>query len=118
MTEPEPRKQHLPILLDRARAGDDIATGQLLESYSKYLTLLARVQIGRRLQGKADPADLVQETFLEAHRQMKQFRGTSEGELLAWLRRILAGQTALLLRRYLGTKGRDVKLERELVAQI
>src|SRR4051794_5156900 len=92
------KPQNLPILLDRARAGDDIATGQLLEAYSKYLTLLARVQIGRRLQGKADPADLVQETFLEATRQIKQFRGTSEGELLAWLRRILAGQTALLLR--------------------
>jgi hypothetical protein len=27
---------------------------------------LARVQIGRRLQGKVDAADLVQETFLQA----------------------------------------------------
>src|SRR5437016_4813866 len=104
MSEQAQAKPNLLILLDRARAGDDVATGQLLESYSKYLMLLARVQIGRRLQGKADASDLVQETFLEAHRQMKQFRGTTEGELLAWLRRILAGQTALLLRRYLGTK--------------
>src|SRR3954470_4717586 len=105
-------------LLDQARAGSPLATGQLLEAYTGYLTLLARVQIGRRLQGKADAGDIVQEVFLEAHRQMRNFRGTTEAELLAWLRRILAGQIALMLRRYLGTKGRDVKLERELAVQL
>lgn len=106
------------VLLDQARKGDRSAAGQLLERYSTYLTLLARVQIGRRLQGKVDPGDIVQETFLEAHRQIHRFRGTSEAELLAWLRRILAGQVAQMLRRYLGTKGRDVKLERELGGQL
>jgi RNA polymerase sigma-70 factor (ECF subfamily) len=89
-----------------------------LESYSRYLTLLARVQIGRRLQGKVDAGDVVQEVFLEAHRQFQQFRGTSEGEFIAWLRRILAGQLALVLRKYLGTKGRDVRLERDLAVQL
>jgi RNA polymerase sigma-70 factor (ECF subfamily) len=105
-------------LLNRARAGDDPARGQLLESYSRYLTLLARVQTGRRIQNKVDPTDIVQETFLEANRQFPNFRGTSEAELLAWLRTILAGQIALTFRRYLGTKGRDVKLERDLADQI
>ena len=94
------------------------AWGELLESYRDYLTLLARVQIGRRLQGKVDPGDVVQETFLEAHRQIAQFRGTSKAEFLAWLRRILAGQIALLVRRYFGTKGRDLKLEQELAVQL
>lgn len=105
-------------LLDQARGGNDAALGRLLESYSNYLTLLARVQIGRRIQGKVDANDVVQEVFLEAHRQIANFRGTSERELVAWLRRILAGQLALTLRRYLGTKGRDVNLERELGAQL
>ncbi len=76
------------------------------------------MQIGQRLQGKVDPADVVQETFLEAHRQFPQFRGTSEAEMAAWLRRILAGQLALLVRRYIGTKARDMNLERELGAQL
>jgi len=106
------------VLLQQARGGNEKALGQLLESYTRYLTLLARVQIGRRLQGKVDPSDVVQETFLEAHRQITNFRGNSEGELVAWLRRILAGQIALTLRRFLGTKGRDLKLERELAAQL
>jgi RNA polymerase sigma-70 factor (ECF subfamily) len=105
-------------LLNEARRGDDGALGRLLETYAPYLTILARVQVGRRLQRKVDPTDVVQETFLDAHRQFPQFRGTSEGELLAWLRRILAGQIALTLRKYLGTKGRDMNLERELAVQL
>jgi RNA polymerase sigma-70 factor, ECF subfamily len=109
---------NVQALLDQARGGDEAAIGRLLEAYTKYFKLLARVQIGRRLQGKVDASDIVQETFLEAHRQMPNFRGVTEAELLAWLRRILAGQIALNLRRYLGTKRRDVKLERELVAQV
>src|SRR5262249_21220315 len=105
-------------LLGLARAGDPLALGKLLELYRGYLSLLARLQIGRRLQGKADPADLVQDTFLEAHRNWERFRGTTEAELLSWLRRILAARTADLIRRYLGSQRRDVRLERELVAEL
>ena len=105
-------------LLTQARGGSEQALGRLLESYSTYLTLLARVQIGRRIQGKVDAGDVVQETFLEAHRQIGNFRGTTEAELVAWLRKILAGQLALTFRRFLGTKGRDVNLERDLGAQL
>jgi RNA polymerase sigma-70 factor (ECF subfamily) len=105
-------------LLALARTGDPLALGELLESYRDYLSLLARVQIGRRLQGKMDAADLVQETFLEAHQNWKRFRGTTERELLSWLRRILAAQMVDMLRRFLGSKGRDVRLERELALEL
>ena len=114
----QPAPLDTQALLDQIRAGDEAAIGRLLESYSAYLTLLARVQIGKRLQGKVDPGDVVQDVFLDAHRQIGQFRGTTEAEWSAWLRKILAGHIALLLRRYLGTKARDVKLECELQAQI
>src|SRR5436309_10915735 len=102
-------------LLRQARAGDAGPLGELLELYRRYLALLARVQIGQRLQGKVDASDIVQETFLKAHRNFPRFRGASEGEFVAWLRQILAGNLADLLRRYLGAQGRDVRLEREIV---
>src|SRR5438105_2802969 len=101
-----------------ARDGDGEALGQLLARYGNYLSLLARVQVGRRLQGKIDPADLVQETFLEAHRHFPAFRGQSEPEVAAWLRQIMAGVLSNQLRRYLGTQGRDVRLERELAGEL
>jgi RNA polymerase sigma-70 factor (ECF subfamily) len=101
-------------LLHRARAGDRAALGQLLGLYQNYLALLARLQISRRLQSKVDAADLVQETFLRAHHGFDQFRGTTEGEFVCWLRQILACNLAMLMRRYYGTQGRDVRLECEL----
>jgi RNA polymerase sigma-70 factor (ECF subfamily) len=101
-------------LLREARAGDAATLGRLLEQYRRYLALIANVQIGQRLRGKVDASDVVQETFLEAHRNFGRFRVTSEGELVRWLRQILAANLADLLRRYLGTQGRDVRLEREI----
>jgi len=105
-------------LIELARGGTADALGRLLDRYGNYLGLLARVQVGRRLQGKIDPADLVQETFLEAHRHFPVFRGQSEPEVAAWLRQIMAGVLSNLLRRYLGTQGRDVRLERELAGEL
>ncbi len=105
-------------MLRRARTGDGEARGGLLERYRHYLSLLARVQIGRRLAAKVDADDLVQETFLQAHQHFGHFQGTTERELTSWLRQILATNLALLLRRYLGTLGRDVRLERELADEL
>jgi RNA polymerase sigma-70 factor (ECF subfamily) len=101
-------------LLDKARFGDSPALGELLEVYRGYLRLLARLQIDRRIQGKADPSDLVQDAFLQAHASFGDFRGGSEQELLAWLRRILASKFANHVRKYLGTRRRDVHLEVQL----
>lgn len=105
-------------LMGRARSGDTGALGQLLEVYRPYLTLLARLEVGRRLRGKADEADVVQDAFAEAARQFDRFRGSGEPELTAWLRRILAGCLALLARRYFGTRARDVRLEQSLADEL
>src|SRR4051794_17713208 len=101
-----------------ARAGDPAVLGRLLDGYRNYLRLLARVEIGRRLQGKVDPSDVIQEVFLDAHRYFPTFRGTGEAQLAHWLREILAGTLANTVRRYLGTKARDVRLERGLAADL
>jgi RNA polymerase sigma-70 factor (ECF subfamily) len=100
--------------LQAARQGDEEALGQLLDAYRNYLRLLARLEVGRRLQAKIDASDVVQETFLQAHRAFGDFRGTTEAEVLQWLRKILASQLSNLIRHYTRTKRRDVKLERAL----
>jgi len=105
-------------MLRLARAGDGGALGRLFELYRNYLTLLARLQIDRRLQGKVDASDLVQETFLKAHGNFGQFRGRTEGELVGWLRKILATTLVSLVRHYIGRRRRDVRLERELAASV
>jgi RNA polymerase sigma-70 factor (ECF subfamily) len=105
-------------LLQDACKGGGPAFGLLLESCRGYLTLLARVQIGRRLQGKVDASDLVQETFLAAHRDFRQFRGATEKEFAGWLRNILACRLGDVIRRYYASRCRDVRLERQLAEEI
>lgn len=113
MTPPDP--QHLLAL---ARTADAAALGPLLERYRQYLTLLARLEIGRTLQVKVGASDVVQETFLEAHRDFPGFRGTTPGELAAWLRTLLARNIANQVRRYLGTRRRDARLEQGLASAL
>ena len=101
-------------LLRAARDGDGAALGRLLERRRAYLTVLASAEVGPHLRSKLDASDAVQETFLQAHRAFGQFRGATEGEWLAWLRRILASRIAKQVRRFHGTGRRDVRLEREI----
>jgi RNA polymerase sigma-70 factor, ECF subfamily len=105
-------------MLRLARQDPGQALGPLLERYRQYLQLLARLQIGRRLQGKVDASDVIQEVFLEAHRHFDRFQGREEAELACWLRQILAARLAKLVRRYFRTQGRNVRLERELALNV
>ncbi len=101
-----------------AQLGGEAAVGSLLELYRNYLRLLARAEIGRRLQGKLDASDLVQETMLEAHRNFGRFQGSEEPQFVSWLRQILAAKVTNLVRHYFGTQGRDVRLEQALAAEV
>ena len=84
-----------------------------MESYREYLLLLARLQVNPRLRSKIDPSDVVQDTLLQAHRASDQFRGRTEAEQIAWLRKILAGELARASRD-LGRGKRNVDREQSL----
>ena len=94
----------LEVLLRQARSGSAAARGELLACYWNYLTLLARLQLGRRLWARIDSAELVEETLRQAQRRFARFQGDTEVELVGWLRGILAANLARLLRRYRGTQ--------------
>jgi RNA polymerase sigma-70 factor, ECF subfamily len=95
----------------------DNATVPDLERFRGLLRLLARVRLDRRVRGKLDPSDIVQQTLLRAHQSLDQFRGQSDAELAAWLRQILAATMADEVRRY-GRLKRDVGVERVVLASL
>jgi RNA polymerase sigma-70 factor (ECF subfamily) len=104
----------LNAIIDRCRAGDAAARAQLFQRYNHYLHVLAQTQLGRHLRSKVDASDLVQQTLLEAHRDFAGFQGRHEGELLAWLRQILAHNLFNEARRYAAQQrdaAREVSLE-------
>ena len=62
---------------------------QELEEYVSYLEVVADCLMNSHLRTKEEASDIVQETMLEAHRDFESFRGRTDTELRAWLRRIL-----------------------------
>ncbi len=110
--------EHPDRLIRLAKSGSESALGQLLELYRHYLGLLAQIQAGKEFQAKVGKSDLVQETFLRAHHHFSQFRGSTENELLSWLRRILATTVANLTHRHYGRERRDIRRERRLTDEL
>ena len=107
----QPNRESLVLLLDKARDGDTTARDELFERCRNYLAFVARAQAETWLQRKVDASDIVQQTMLEAHQAFEQFRGQSEQEWLAWLKRILNNNAADFVRHYKGAQKRDIKRE-------
>lgn len=105
-------------LLNSSRRGESLAQGELLRRFEPWLRLLARVQLESRFAAKFDASDVVQQTLLEAIKAFSQFRGSTEAELTAWLRQILAHALAHEIRRYHGTAKRDITQEVSLDAAL
>jgi RNA polymerase sigma-70 factor (ECF subfamily) len=113
-----PRSEESPEwLLARARAGDAQALGRLLDRYRNLLRIVARSLAGPTTRARADASDLVQETFLKAHREFRGFVGSGEPEVVAWLRKILA-RTVADQARYDRRQRRDARHEESLDAML
>jgi len=63
-----------------------------LEQYRDYLTVLARAHLESNLRAKVSASDIVQHTFLKAHRARAQVRDRNPANVAAWLRRFAAAQ--------------------------
>jgi RNA polymerase sigma-70 factor, ECF subfamily len=109
MVASNPAEHVQQFLRHRLAEGDRETLGDVLQLYWNYLHLLAETQLDRRLRVRFSPSDLVQETLLEAHRDFPQFRGTTEQELLAWLRQILVHNLVVAVRRHVQASKRDVR---------
>lgn len=93
--------------LERARAGDARALGELLESFRPYVRAVVRPFRDERLQAKIGESDLVQDALLEAHVSFAGFRGTTVAELVAWLRQVAVRTAGTTRRGFVGTDKRD-----------
>ena len=71
-------------LLERCRAGDDTAFGELVDAYKD----LVYAVVSRMLPDRSQVDDVAQEVFLKVHRGLPYFRG--EARLSTWIYRIVA----------------------------
>jgi RNA polymerase sigma-70 factor, ECF subfamily len=92
-------------------SADAINSDESLERFRTYLRKLAYSRLGVAYSAKLDPSDLVQETFMNAHQKLGQFRGTTDRERAAWLREIFVNSLADVYRA-LNRQKRDITRER------
>jgi RNA polymerase sigma-70 factor, ECF subfamily len=102
------------VLLEQARQGDREALGRLLEAKRAALHRLAERQLDGRLAVRVDASDIIQQTFLEAHRSFQQFAGQDARQLTAWLEGILDHKIAGVIRDHALLQKRAVQRERSL----
>jgi RNA polymerase sigma-70 factor (ECF subfamily) len=100
-----------PSDLMAAKEGDPVALGRLLASCQEYLLLVANREVSAELRAKGGASDIVQETFLEAQRDLGSFAGTTEPEFRGWVRRLLLNNVSNFARRYRNTGKRNLRRE-------
>jgi len=112
MTEPTNRGDlDTQSLIDRAVQGDQAAWGELLARSRDRLRRMIALRLDRRLQGRVDASDVIQDAMLEASKRLADYRRNPTMPFFLWLR-FLTGQRLLEQhRRHLGAQGRDAGRE-------
>jgi RNA polymerase sigma-70 factor, ECF subfamily len=98
-------------LLELAIVGDRNALGVLLEQHRDRLLRLIALRLDRRLQGRLDPADVLQEAAIEATARVGELRENPSVPFFVWLRFLVLQKLCEMHRRHLGTKLRDASRE-------
>jgi RNA polymerase sigma-70 factor (ECF subfamily) len=97
--------------LRRVLAGDQQALADLFARYRERLKRMVRLRLDRRLQGRLDASDVLQEAYLDVARRAPEYAANPALPFFLWLR-LLTGQRLLALhRQHLGAKMRDAGQE-------
>jgi RNA polymerase sigma-70 factor (ECF subfamily) len=108
-------------LLRRVEGGDGAALAELFTHYRARLRRMVQLRLDRRLQGRVDPSDVLQEAFFDVSKRATEYLDQPTMPPFLWLR-FLTGQRLLALhRRHLGAQqrqvGREISLHHGVVPQ-
>jgi RNA polymerase sigma-70 factor (ECF subfamily) len=97
--------------LRRAKAGDPQALAELFVLYRERLRRMVRLRLDRRLYGRLDPSDVLQEAYLDLARRLPEYAANPSLPFYLWLRSLTGQKLIDLHRQHLGAKMRDAGLE-------
>ncbi len=98
-------------LIRQAADGDDHAMSTLFSGQREHLLRMVSLRMDRRLRGRIDPSDVIQEAFLVAARELPAYAANPAISFYAWLRWITGQRLIDQHRRHLGAQGRAVNRE-------
>src|SRR5262249_2707691 len=98
-------------LIRRAAAGEEAARRELFSLHRDRLKRMVHLRLSRRLAGRVDDSDILQEACLEAARRLEDYLREPKLPFFLWLRHLTALKLAEVHRRHLGTQLRDADRE-------
>jgi RNA polymerase sigma-70 factor, ECF subfamily len=98
-------------LLQSARQGDDAALNQIWQELRTYLLIIANQRLDVGLRGKMDASDVAQQSLMDAHKGFDEFRGQSEGEIKAWVCKLVIHNLVDAGRRFRLSQKRSISKE-------
>lgn len=102
---------HVQQLVQRLRDGDEHALADIFSIYRDKLWRMVNFRLDRRLLGRVDADDVLQEAYLAAAQRLSHFLKETDMSVLIWLR-LIVGQTLTdVHRRHLGAQMRDARQE-------
>jgi RNA polymerase sigma-70 factor, ECF subfamily len=114
MTDQDEREDN--DLLIRLEGGDERALAELFARHRERLRRMIWLRLDRRLRGRLDSSDVLQDTYLEVARRARDFLAQPTMPPFLWLR-FLTGQTLQALHRHhlkvhMRDAGQEVSLRR------
>ena len=108
-------------LLLRAAAGDEAVLAALWERHRARLRQMVRLRLDRRLQGRVDPSDVLQDAYLDLAARLPDYARDRPMPTYLWLRLVTGQRLAQVHRQHLGAAmrdaGREVSLYRGALPQ-
>jgi RNA polymerase sigma-70 factor, ECF subfamily len=98
-------------LLDRAKLGDERALAELFARHRGRLERMISLRLDRRLSGRLDPADVLQDAYLDLARRFREYVANPAIPFFLWLRSLVGQRLVDLHRMHLGTQMRGVDHE-------
>jgi RNA polymerase sigma-70 factor (ECF subfamily) len=98
-------------LLDAARNGDESALAVLFERHRDRLECMVRLRMDARLQGRVDPADVLQDAYLAVRSKFPRCSAEQQMPFFLWLRLEVGQKLVDVHRFHLGAKMRDAGQE-------
>src|SRR5437588_4601458 len=101
-------------LHEAAGNGDEGALAVLVERHRERLERMVGLRMDRRLQGRVDPADVVQEAYLAVRGKFRQYSANPRVPFFVWLRLEVGQKLVDVHRFHLGTSVRGAGQEGSL----
>src|ERR1700730_3296386 len=93
----------------RIRGGDQTALATMFDRHRGGLGRMVQLRLDCRLQGRIDPADVLQEAFVDASRRLPEYAANPTMPLFLWLRFLTSQRLQLLHRQHFGPTRNPVR---------